>query len=84
MTVFETEITDLSHDGRGVAHVAGKTVFVSGALAGERVRARYAGKHRHYDEAIVEEVLSASGERVVWRANPGGYWCSPASRLARM
>jgi len=67
MTVFETEITDLSHDGRGVAHVAGKTVFVSGALAGERVRARYAGKHRHYDEAIVEEVLSASGDRVAPR-----------------
>jgi 23S rRNA (uracil1939-C5)-methyltransferase len=64
MTVFETDITDLSHDGRGVAHVNGKAVFVAGALAGERVRAHFSGKHRHYDEAVVEEVLQASKDRV--------------------
>src|SRR5690348_2142421 len=67
MTVFETDITDLTHDGRGVAHVNGKAVFVAGALAGERVRAHYGGKHRHYDEAVVEEVLRASPDRVVPR-----------------
>lgn len=67
MTVFETEITDLSHDGRGVAHVNGKAVFVAGALAGERVRVRFSGKHRHYDEAEVEEVLQASPDRVAPR-----------------
>jgi 23S rRNA (uracil1939-C5)-methyltransferase len=64
MTVFETDITDLTHDGRGVAHVNGKAVFVAGALAGERVRAHYSGKHRHYDEALVQEVLRASPDRV--------------------
>ena len=64
MSTLETEITDLSHDGRGVAHVNGKTVFVKGALAGEHVRLRFTGKHRHYDEATVEEVLRASPERV--------------------
>ena len=67
MTVFDTEITDLSHDGRGVAHVNGKAVFVAGALAGERVRARFSGKHRHYDEAEAEEVLQASPDRVAPR-----------------
>jgi 23S rRNA (uracil1939-C5)-methyltransferase len=67
MSVFETDITDLTHDGRGVAHVNGKAVFVTGALAGERVRARFSGKHRHYDEAIVEEVLQASPDRVTPR-----------------
>lgn len=64
MTFFETDITDLSHDGRGVAHVNGKAVFVAGALAGERVRAHFSGKHRHYDEAVVDDVLQASPDRV--------------------
>jgi len=65
MTTLEADITGLTHDGRGVTHVAGKAVFVSGALAGERVRLRYAGKHRHYDEAVVEEILQASPDRVL-------------------
>jgi 23S rRNA (uracil1939-C5)-methyltransferase len=65
MTVLEADITDFTHDGRGVARVAGKAVFVSGALAGERVRLRFTSKRRHYDEAIVEEVLQASPDRVV-------------------
>jgi len=64
MTLAETEITDLSHDGRGVAHIAGKTVFVSGALPGERVQLRFTGKHRHYDEAAVEKLLSTAPDRV--------------------
>ena len=67
MTMLDTDITDLTHDGRGVAHVNGKAVFVSGALAGERVRLRFTGKHRHYDEAAVEEILLASADRVTPR-----------------
>jgi 23S rRNA (uracil1939-C5)-methyltransferase len=64
MTVLEADIPGVPHDGRGVAHVAGKAVFVAGALAGERVRLRFTSKRRHYDEAIVEEVLQASPHRV--------------------
>ena len=67
MTILEADITDLSHDGRGVAHINGKAAFVIGALAGERVRMRFTGKHRHYDEAVVEEVLNASPDRVTPR-----------------
>jgi|SRR5882724_743714 len=67
MTTLEADITDLSHDGRGVAHVNGKAVFVVGALGGERVRLRFIGKHRHYDEATVAEILKASPERVTPR-----------------
>jgi 23S rRNA (uracil1939-C5)-methyltransferase len=67
MTILEADITDLSHDGRGVAHINGKAIFVVGALAGERVRLRFTGKHRHYDEAVVEEVLNASPDRVTPR-----------------
>lgn len=61
---FEATITDLGHDGRGVARVEGKTVFVSGGLLGEQVIARLRKRHRHFDEAEVVEVLTASPHRV--------------------
>jgi 23S rRNA (uracil1939-C5)-methyltransferase len=69
-TPFELDIADLSHDGRGVARrpdghaSAGKTVFVSGALPGERVRVQQTGRQRSFDEARVLEVLQASADRV--------------------
>ena len=69
-TPFELDIADLSHDGRGVARrpdghaSAGKTVFVSGALPGERVRVQQTGRQRSFDEAKVLEVLQASPDRV--------------------
>lgn len=63
----EAEIEGLSHDGRGVARVEGKTVFVRGALTGERVRFRYLGRHRRYDEGLVEEVLRSASDRVAPR-----------------
>jgi len=72
MTLIEADITDLTHDGRGVAHIAGKAVFVAGALAGERVRLRDVRKHRHYDEAAVEEVLRVSPDRVAPRCKHFG------------
>lgn len=64
MELQEVEITDLSHDGRGVARIDGKTVFINGALPGERARVRISGRHRHYDEARVEEWLVRSPDRI--------------------
>ena len=63
-TPFEAEIVDHSHDGRGVARREGKTVFVSGALPGERVMAEQTSKNRHFDEARNVQVLQASPDRV--------------------
>ncbi|HET7842871.1 MAG TPA: TRAM domain-containing protein, partial [Xanthomonadales bacterium] len=60
----ELDIVDLSHDGRGVAKVDGKAVFVAGALPGERVRARMVKRSRQFDEAEAFEVLRASPDRV--------------------
>lgn len=58
------DVTDLSHDGRGVGRVEGKAIFVHGALPGERVLARLIDRNRKYDEAVCEQVLEASPERV--------------------
>ena len=66
-TPFEATITDLTHDGRGVARRDGKAVFVSGALPGERVMAEQTAKNRHFDEARTLEVLDASPDRVTPR-----------------
>jgi 23S rRNA (uracil1939-C5)-methyltransferase len=63
----ETEtatIESVTHDGKGVAAVSGKKVFVAGALAGEEVRFRRRKKRRNYDEAELLEVLSASPKRI--------------------
>ncbi|MDM8547550.1 23S rRNA (uracil(1939)-C(5))-methyltransferase RlmD [Candidatus Venteria ishoeyi] len=59
-----TEIESLSHDGRGVSHVNGKTVFVDGALPGEQVEFQYTQTHGRFDEAKVLSVLSPSADRV--------------------
>jgi 23S rRNA (uracil1939-C5)-methyltransferase len=63
--VQEAEILDLTHDGRGVARVDGKAVFIDGALPGERVRYRVFKRRRQMDEAGLVEVLAASPDRVV-------------------
>lgn len=58
------EIESLSHEGRGVAHIDGKAVFISGALPGEKVTFIYTSKRRSHDEGRIEEVLEASADRV--------------------
>ena len=62
--LVETQIESLSHDGRGVARIEGKTVFIDGALGGETVRFRYSKQHSKYDEGRVVEVLNAAPDRV--------------------
>jgi 23S rRNA (uracil1939-C5)-methyltransferase len=60
----ELVIDGLSHEGRGLARVDGKLIFVTGALPGETVRAAYTFTHKKYDEARTLEVLSSSPDRV--------------------
>lgn len=59
-----TEIETLSHDGRGIARIDGKTVFIDGALTGETVQFVYTKKQSKYDEGRVVEVIKASADRV--------------------
>ena len=61
---FTATIDSMAHDGRGVAHLDGKAVFIDGALPGEDVRFLYVSQRRSYDEGRTVEVLRASPERV--------------------
>ncbi|MEM9171589.1 MAG: 23S rRNA (uracil(1939)-C(5))-methyltransferase RlmD [Pseudomonadota bacterium] len=60
----ESSIRALTHDGRGIAETDGKTVFVAGALPGERVLWQRARRKRNYDEATALEILEPSEDRV--------------------
>jgi 23S rRNA (uracil1939-C5)-methyltransferase len=57
-------VESLSHDGRGVARVEGRAVFIDGSLPGETVAFRYTRLRRDFAEGRVEEVLEPSPERV--------------------
>lgn len=57
-------ISHLSHEGRGLAKVDGKTLFVEGALPGETVTIKGLRRRAKFDEAQVETVLEVSPERV--------------------
>ena len=66
------EISSLDHEGRGVARIDGKAVFVEGALPGERVRLRRTHRRRRHDEAVMVELLQASPARVTPRCRHFG------------
>lgn len=72
LTSAPVEIERLSHDGRGVARADGKTVFVAGALPGERVRLGPRHRHRHFDEAELQEIVEPSALRVAPRCDHFG------------
>ncbi len=59
------DIEKLSHEGRGIAHLEGKVVFVDEALPAEQVSAVYTQKRESFDQAKTIDVLHASEERVI-------------------
>lgn len=60
----EFVIDRLSHDGRGIASLDGKTLFIDGALTGEKVTARLVEDHPRFIDARIDQLLTASPERV--------------------
>ena len=62
--VETAEVVSLAHDGRGVAKIDGKAIFVAGALPGEQITLQRLRKQRSADEARLVEVLRAAPERV--------------------
>ena len=60
-------IESLDHEGRGVGHSEGKTIFVEGALTGELVRYSSYRKKPNFEQAQATEILEPSPFRVAPR-----------------
>lgn len=60
----EITIEGLSHEGRGIGRIAGKTVFVDGALPGETVQMKYTFQRGKFDEGRTISVENPHEDRV--------------------
>ena len=58
-------VESLDHEGRGVAHVDGKAIFIEGALPGEIVDYTSYRRKPKYENAGTVRVIRASSQRVV-------------------
>mgnify|MGYP001367179136 CR=1 FL=1 len=63
-TPVTLQIESLSHEGRGIAHIDGKTTFVDYALPGETISAQITKQKGRYNEAKTLDVIEASEKRV--------------------
>ena len=57
-------IESLTHEGRGLTHVNGKTVFVDAALPGETVSFQYIRQRSRFNEARLLEIIEPAPERI--------------------
>ncbi len=62
--VLTTNIESLDQEGRGVAHVEGKTIFIDGALPLEKVTFRSHRIKPSYEVANAIDILKQSNQRV--------------------
>ncbi|MFH1372287.1 MAG: 23S rRNA (uracil(1939)-C(5))-methyltransferase RlmD [bacterium] len=62
--LIELEIVDLAFDGKAVAHLDGKVVFLRGGLPGETVLAEITRSRSRYSDGIVRQILKPSPCRV--------------------
>jgi 23S rRNA (uracil1939-C5)-methyltransferase len=72
------QVDSIAHGGRGVARANGYVVFVSGALPGDRVRARLTKAKRDFAEAQAVELIDPSPDRVPDRCLHDGESCPGA------
>lgn len=64
LTTQTAQIVNLSHDGKGIARINGKTTFIQGALPGELVEFQYTRIKKDFDEGFLLTVLESSSLRV--------------------
>ncbi len=61
---LEIEIIGMNHDGEGVGRADGYTLFVAGALPGEKARVKVLKTKKQYGYAKLLDVVRASADRV--------------------
>ena len=61
---LQLTIDDLAYDGKAVAHLDGKVVFLDTGLPGETVLAEITRTKSRYSQAIVKEILDRSPRRI--------------------
>lgn len=61
---IELSLERLTHDGRGIGHWQGRTVFVEGGLPGERVSARVTRARSKLIESRLDALLEPSPDRL--------------------
>lgn len=57
-------IESVDYEGKGIARIDGKTVFVNGAMAGEEVLIEIVKRKPSFDKAKLVEIITPSPERV--------------------
>jgi 23S rRNA (uracil1939-C5)-methyltransferase len=62
--LYTADIENLSHDGRGIARIEGKTTFIEGALPGEQVSFQYTRIKSSFSEGKVVAINQAAPCRV--------------------
>lgn len=62
--IVDLEITDLSYEAMGVAHLDGLTIFVTNALPGEVVSAKILKVKKNFAFAKIEKIKKESPDRI--------------------
>ena len=61
--VLTARVESLDYEGRGVAHVDGKAIFIEGALPRELVQYQPSRKKKNFETAKLLQILQASSDR---------------------
>lgn len=62
--IITLEITDISHEGAGIGHFNGVTIFVNGAITGDEIEAVIIKAKKNYCIGKMRKIIKASPVRV--------------------
>ena len=71
--LFKANIESLSHEGRGIAHIKGKAIFIENALPGEQVEFKYVSKRAKFDQGVAENIITVNKQRIIPECQYFGY-----------